>query len=170
MHYYTCIIAQSHLRDGLTRIKGGCVRITTRACRRGSCFATAHAQTWATFSAQNCPLQTVTSDLPQRISTEQSSSLLQVSSRAPHTFFLFFEESSVKLLFLCLSPAAAVTSSSSSSGIRLYLVPPGCMKHSLAKWPAKQCLKLQPLLPHAFFVRLHFRHLKCQQPPYYWSP
>lgn len=61
VHYYTCIIAQSHLRDGLTRIKGGCVRITTRACRRASCFATAHAQTWATFSAQNCPLQTVTS-------------------------------------------------------------------------------------------------------------
>lgn len=61
VHYYTCIIAQSHLRDGLTRIKGGCVRITTRACRRGSCFATAHAETWATFSAQNCPLLTVTS-------------------------------------------------------------------------------------------------------------
>lgn len=94
-----------------------------------------------------------------------SGSLFQTSSKVPHTFFLFLEESSDTLLFPRLSHSAAVTSSSSSSGIRLYLVPPGCMKHSLAKWPAKECLKEQSLT-HSYFVQLHFIHPKCQQPPF----
>lgn len=97
-----------------------------------------------------------------------SGSLFQTSSKVPHTFFLFLEESSDTLLFPRLSHSAAVTSSSSSSGIRLYLVPPGCMKHSLAKWPAKECLKEQSpsTLTHSYFVQLHFIHPKCQQPPF----
>ena len=53
------------------------------------------------------------------------------------TFFLFLEEFLVGSGF-SNSADFASSFSSSSSGIREYLVPPGCMKQSFAKWPAEE--------------------------------
>lgn len=63
-------------------------------------------------------------------------------SKPALTFFLFLEEFFVGSGFSIPSSFAS-SFSSSSSGIREYLVPPGCMKQSFAKWPVEKKQRLE---------------------------